>query len=57
MVYIDTVLPFGLRSAPKVFNAVVDALEWIMRKQGIVHILHYLDDLNWIRPLGMWCCL
>ena len=44
MVYIDTVLPFGLRSAPKVFNAVADALEWIMRKQGIVHILHYLDD-------------
>ena len=33
-VYIDTVLPFGLRSALKVFSAVADALEWIMRKQG-----------------------
>ena len=25
--YIDTVLPFGLRSAPKIFNAVADAVE------------------------------
>ena len=25
--YMDTVLPFGLRSAPKIFSAVADALE------------------------------
>ena len=43
-VYVDTVLPFGLQSAPKVFNAVADALEWIMQKHGILHTLHYLDD-------------
>ena len=43
-VYIDTVLPFGLRSAPKVFNAIADALEWIMHKNGIENSLHYLDD-------------
>ena len=43
-IYVDTVLPFGLRSAPKVFNAVADALEWIMQKHGILHTLHYLDD-------------
>ena len=28
MVYIDTRLLFGLRSAPKIFTAVADALEW-----------------------------
>ena len=27
-VYIDTRLPFGLRSAPIIFTAVADALEW-----------------------------
>eukprot|EP00731_Ephydatia_muelleri_P016296 Em0009g720a len=42
--YMDTVLPFGLRSAPKVFNAVADALEWVCRRQGVSNILHYLDD-------------
>lgn len=30
-----SVLPFGLRSAPKIFNAVVDALEWCMIKEGV----------------------
>ena len=43
-VFIDTVLPFGLRSAPKVFNAVTDALEWIVRKDGVKEMYHYLDD-------------
>ena len=42
--YMDTVLPFGLRSAPKVFNAVTDALEWVCRRQGVSNIIHYLDD-------------
>ena len=37
-------LPFGLRSAPKIFNAVADALEWYVRHQGVRHIFHYLDD-------------
>ena len=26
-VYVDAALPFGLRSAPKIFNALADALE------------------------------
>ena len=29
--YIDAMQPFGLRSAPKVFNAIADALEWILK--------------------------
>ena len=42
--YIDTALPFGLRSAPKIFNAVADGLQWILQTNGIDPILHYLDD-------------
>ena len=33
--YIDTTLPFGLRSAPKIFTALAD---------GVAFIIHYLDD-------------
>ena len=41
--YVDAALPFGLRSAPKIFNAVADALHWILQQEG-VDSLHYLDD-------------
>ena len=43
-VYIDKVLPFGLRSAPKIFSAVADAVQWILGNNGIRKGLHYLDD-------------
>jgi hypothetical protein len=33
--YIDKVLPFGLRSAPKIFNAIADAIEWCMYNRGV----------------------
>ena len=42
--YIDTALPFGLRSAPKTFSAIADALEWQVRREGVQAVLHYLDD-------------
>ena len=42
--FVDTALPFGLRSAPKIFTALADAAEWIARKEGIDFIIHYLDD-------------
>ena len=42
--FIDTTLPCGLRSAPKIFTAVAKAAEWIARQQGMTTILHYLDD-------------
>ena len=34
-VYINTVVPFGLRSALKLFNAVADAVEWVLHMAGI----------------------
>ena len=40
----DTTLPFGLRSAPKIFTAVTDALEWILTQRGVTTSDHYLDD-------------
>ena len=43
-IYIDTVLPLGLRSAPLIFTAVVDAVQWMLETQGVKHIMHYLDD-------------
>ena len=42
--YIDSALPFELRSAPKVFNAVADAMQWILEQHGVKPMLHYLDD-------------
>ena len=49
-VYIDAMLPFGLRSAPKIFNAVADALEWCVIKEGVNVIYHYLDDFAVLGP-------
>ena len=43
-VYVDTALPFGLHSAPKIFNTLADAVEWIARHRGILEVDHYLDD-------------
>ena len=42
--FIDMVLPFGLRSAPKIFSAVADALQYIVLDLGVKHVTHYLDD-------------
>ena len=54
--FVDTALPFGLRSAPKIFTAVADALEWIGKQEGIGILYHYLDDfLTMGRPGTMEC--
>ena len=42
--FMDTTLPFGLRSAPKVFSALADALEWAFINAGVSFSLHFLDD-------------
>ena len=42
--YVDTCLPFGLRSAPRIFTALADALEWCTKEQGVTYLFHYLDD-------------
>lgn len=55
-IYVDPMLPFGLRSAPKIFNAVADAFQWHLQNQGIEQILHYLDDYITIGPPGSTTC-
>ena len=45
--FIDTCLPFGLCSAPKISNATADALEWIIANEDeslVEFVIHYLDD-------------
>lgn len=49
-IYIDTCLSFGLRSAPKLFNILADLLQWIAQTEGIIHIMHYLDDFSTLGP-------
>ena len=43
-VYMNAVLPSWLHSAPKIFSAVVHALQWILEQQRVLRMLHYLDD-------------
>ena len=50
--YRDTALSFGLRSAPKIFTAVADALAWAMLTNGAANFLHYLDDFLFMGPAG-----
>lgn len=54
--FVDTALPFGLRSAPIIFNAVAEALAYIMRKDGIKEIDHYLDDFSLVGPPESKAC-
>ena len=55
-IYVDTTLPFGLRSAPKIFNAVADGLAWVLQSEGVRLILHYLDDFLVLGPPDMDEC-
>jgi len=48
--FVDCVLPFGLRSAPRIFSAIADVLEWRAKFEGIPIIFHYLDDFLIISP-------
>ena len=49
--YIDTCLPFGLRSAPFLFNEVATALQWILHTNySIRNVIHYLDDYFMAAP-------
>ena len=43
--YFDKVLPFGLRSAPYLFDCLATAVEWLLRsKFHLKDVIHYLDD-------------
>ena len=43
--YIDTCFPFGLCSAPYLFNQFASALHWILQNNySMSYLIHYLDD-------------
>ncbi len=49
--YVDKCHPFGLRSAPFLFNQVADALQWILGTHfGTRNYFHYLDDFFFAGP-------
>ena len=55
-VYLDKVLPFGLRSAPIIFSAIADALQWIIQAHGVESLFNYLDDFITVgRPASGEC--
>ena len=54
--FVDGCLPFGLRSAPKIFTAIADALQWIMQNNGVSWVDHYLDDFITLGAPGALEC-
>ena len=56
-VYVDCQLPFGLASAPVVFSAFTEALEWILRSRGVRNLIHYLADFLLFGPPSSFECL
>ena len=38
---IDKVLLFGLCSAPIIFSAIADALQWVIQQKDVDHLFHY----------------
>ena len=55
--YVDLAIPFGLRSAPRIFTRFADVLQSIFQVKGHVsHIQHYLDDFLLLgRPKSSEC--
>ena len=55
--YVDLALPFGLRSAPYIFNSVASMVEWILlHKHHLTDLLHYLDDFITAGPPNSELC-
>ena len=50
LVYVDAMLPFGLRSAPKIFTALADVLQWILQRRGVTFVWHYIDNFTVCGP-------
>ena len=55
--YIEKCLPFGLHSAPYLFNLVAEALHWILCHYfGVFYTFHYLDDFFFAGSPGSQEC-
>ena len=54
--YVGETLPFGLKSAPKIFTVLADTFEFIIKQHGIEWVWHYLDDFITIGPPATTKC-
>jgi len=55
--FVDLALSFGLRSAPYIFTAVADMVEWIIRNNyKVADLMHYLDDFITAGPADSLHC-
>ncbi len=55
--FVDLALPFGLRSAPFIFNSIAEMVEWILKSNYLIkYLLHYLDDFLSLAPAGSSEC-
>ena len=55
--YIDLALPFGLGSAPCIFNTLAVLFVWALQNNYHVEdLLHYLDDFFTLGPAGSDAC-
>jgi hypothetical protein len=50
--YVDMFLPFGLRTAPRIFNLFAEALHWVFETLFKWNCTHYLDDFLLVFPPG-----
>ena len=55
--FVDMALPFGLRSAPYIFTAIADTVQWMAtHNHGIDFLQHHLDDFLTLGPPASSVC-
>ena len=55
--YVDMALPFGLRSAPYIFTAIADLVQWMLtQNHGVDFLRRYLDDFLTLGPPASPVC-
>lgn len=53
--YVDTRLPFGLRSSPVLWERIASTLAWLAHHLGVTHLHHYVDDFLIAAPSAALC--
>ena len=46
-------LPFGLRTAPRIFNLFAEALHWIFEESLKWKVIYYLNDFLFVFPVDI----
>ena len=54
--FVETCLPFGLRSALWLFNILINLAAWVMWQQEVSCLMHYLDEFLTMGPTGLDSC-